>query len=160
MRIIFLDIDGVLNSEDWYRRRPNIAQAEMLFGHEKTRQLSLRNLDPTAVARLNRIVSLTKAQVVVSSSWRHDLSLPRLREYLHHHGFEFQLMGATPDMTSYSLWVGPDRGCEIRAWLDMLAETPSYVILDDETIITLPSPKTSYSSLSMITVLAPESAIR
>ena len=68
MRVLFLDFDGVLNSESWMLAHP---QANFL-----------RALDRSAVALLAEIVSRTQARIVVSSSWRRMYSLNALREVL------------------------------------------------------------------------------
>ena len=57
MRVIFLDIDGVLNSH-------RTAAAY--------RQVLMRRLDPVAVAMLYRMVKFGEAKIVISSTWRKD----------------------------------------------------------------------------------------
>lgn len=59
MKVLFLDIDGVLNSDTFYINRP-----------KETKQLPypLSEFDPACVERLNRIFSETKARLVISSS--------------------------------------------------------------------------------------------
>ncbi len=57
MRVIFLDIDGVLNSH-----RTAAAYREPL----------MRKLDPVSVKLLHRIVSKADAKLVISSTWRLD----------------------------------------------------------------------------------------
>ena len=64
MKIIFLDIDGVLNSEDWYRKRH-----EEVPQHEQSAQYPFYELDPELVSNLNLIIQKTEAKVVVSSTW-------------------------------------------------------------------------------------------
>lgn len=56
MNLIFLDIDGCLNS---YRTR-------LLYGHEK----SVETLDPVALALVHKIVKETKCVICLSSEWR------------------------------------------------------------------------------------------
>lgn len=63
-KIIFLDIDGVLNSQDWYHRRTKTSP-------DCTREEFDRNqFDPEAVKRLRTILGVTQAEVVLSSVWR------------------------------------------------------------------------------------------
>ena len=51
MKVIFLDIDGVLNSQDWYiYRRDNVAMDSV------NAQYPFYEFDPRAVERLNRII--------------------------------------------------------------------------------------------------------
>lgn len=124
-RIIFLDFDGVINSDCWFRKTVN----------------SLRNpcrdLDPKAVRRVNRIIEATQAQTVVSSAWRQFYSLEELRGILHKVGFHGEVIAATP--SSYDpqhlkrSWWESDRirGDEIQAWLDHYKKPCKFVIFDD-----------------------------
>lgn len=129
MRVVFLDIDGVLNSEPWFAR----SEAERL-GPDLDPALDttwIAMLDPDAVARFERLVTTSGAKVVVSSSWRAMVALPDLARFLAVRGFTGELIGATT--TSYGLV--PDgvteRGHQIAHWLAANPVT-SYVILDDQ----------------------------
>jgi hypothetical protein len=51
-KIIFLDIDGVLNNSKWLKENKN------------------NPIDPAAVNRINVIMQKTDAKIVISSSWR------------------------------------------------------------------------------------------
>jgi histidinol phosphatase-like enzyme len=55
MKIIFLDFDGVLNSQ------------EFLKSHQGG--FGMTQVDPRAAARLEKLVKATSAQIVISSSW-------------------------------------------------------------------------------------------
>jgi hypothetical protein len=70
--VVFLDIDGVLNSKQWYAH--DAASHEGISSTE--RKLWEHSIDPDCVQRLNRILQQTGAVVIVSSSWRkkHALS--------------------------------------------------------------------------------------
>lgn len=57
MKVIFLDVDGVLNSQDYYIKHENVDFAEKPF-------------DPTCISCLQTIVKETEAKIVLSSSWR------------------------------------------------------------------------------------------
>ena len=62
MKVIFLDVDGVLNSEDdllIYRAKNNITGC-ILYEEVEDRPLKL----------LKEIIDKTNAKIVVSSSWR------------------------------------------------------------------------------------------
>lgn len=56
MRVIFLDCDGVINSETWY----NTHKLNSLEGQDN-------DIDPKCIERLNRICSETGAYLVMSS---------------------------------------------------------------------------------------------
>jgi len=121
--VLFLDIDGVLNSEAWFAR-------------QRGRGLSIISnraemIDPGAVVQLNRVVGATGARVVLSSSWRLHAELSQVQGWLEQAGFRGQLAGATPRL-------GGGRGREVSRWLDAQAPRPEvYALVDDE-----PEPET------------------
>lgn len=130
VRVIFLDIDGVLNSERWFQR----GEADRL-GPDFDPELDaawIAMLDPDAVARLDRLVTASGAKVVVSSSWRMMVSLPDLASFLAMRGFTGEII----DATTTSQGLAPDgvteRGHQIAHWLAANRVT-SFVILDDQT---------------------------
>lgn len=109
MKIVFLDIDGVLN-------------------HAGTPTLSEKCLD-----QARRIATETDAKFVLSSSWKEVFTKAEyynendrklVVRLMKHEGLEF--LGWTPD-------IAPDnRELEIQAWLDEYNETiDSFVIIDD-----------------------------
>lgn len=132
VRIVFLDIDGVLNSHAlWARMR------------KEGRDLSDINnrIDPDAVKRVNRLCVENDADVVVSSTLRLNNSRPRLQRLLRERGFKRQIIGVTPDFTVRTspggIWMANERGYEIQGWLDDNAkagryDVVSFVILDDD----------------------------
>lgn len=105
--ILFLDIDGVLNS-------PAYARAERF-----ERSINSRwPIDPACMARLNAVLAATGAAIVVSSAWRSAVNFGRLnlREFtvfLRHKGLRAQtpILGVTPDKMTGT------RGHEIGIWL-------------------------------------------
>ena len=111
MKIIFLDIDGVLNSE--------------LHVHEMGEAWDGNQIDPKTVIRLNKITDATNARIVVSSSWRVCHSLEELRFILKAAGISAEIIGVTPILRS-------DRANEIWEWLDNNKDIDNYVILDDD----------------------------
>lgn len=103
MKVIFLDIDGVLNTCNGLETGIN------------------RGL----VEHLNMLVRDSGASVVVSSSWR-VAGLRRIRTTLREHGFIGRVSGVTP-ITGLGI-----RGLEIQAWLDTCRwSVTGLVILDD-----------------------------
>jgi len=118
MKILFLDMDGVLNSAHWFRTRPN----EPIMG---ARDELYINIDPTAVIRLNVIMYKTKCKLVLSSTWRSLESIAMIGAALRLRGLATPLLGITPSL-------GNPRGKEIQAWLDLAgSDVESFVILDD-----------------------------
>lgn len=114
--VIFLDIDGVLNSTRyWWTNQPlPMGQAGAI--------------DAEAVARLNAIVQATGARVVLSSSWRGQspTGYRRVQKMLAERGFTGALVGQTE-----MLWC--ERWKEISAWLHLHAgDWDRFVVLDDD----------------------------
>lgn len=60
LKVIFLDIDGVLNHENWYH--------ESRFIRKKDEG----NIDPKSVALINEIIIACDAKIIISSSWKSD----------------------------------------------------------------------------------------
>lgn len=124
MKVIFLDIDGVLNSEEYL--------------HNEVPAFGENQIDPQAVDLLNQLVSATGASIVISSSWRHIWPFEKIGQMLAQRGFEFsdRVIDKTPDD-----WHEGFRGNEIEQWLALWKERlrideeaeaiTSYVIIDD-----------------------------
>lgn len=104
MKIIFLDVDGVLNS----------VQDRFSWTIESDKHLIL----------LACIVRRTNAKIVVSSSWRNCSLLDTLKKRLN----DFSM--SVFDVTGYNK--NGIRGLEIKEWLDNHNDIESFVILDDE----------------------------
>lgn len=111
MNVIFLDFDGVLNS-----RRFRAAQAGMI--------------DEKHMMFLHRIVKVTGARIVLSTSWRaHWDESPENRSEA---GREIdQIFGKYGIEIFGKISDGPDRAQEIRHWLGDHPDVGRYVILDD-----------------------------
>lgn len=110
MKVIFLDVDGVLNTPKLIKK----------FGYD--------HIDPVLVALLARIVRETEARIVLSSTWRIDENNRNMVEAaLAQHGLE--LLGSTPVYKKEFLdWVR--RHEEIGAWLAE-NQVSKFAILDD-----------------------------
>jgi HAD domain in Swiss Army Knife RNA repair proteins len=128
-RYLFLDIDGVLNSDNWWASQ---AQRNARWRYPHTA------FDPAAVRRVNALVRGTGASVVLSSSWRRGLDSNAVRMLLRSVGIRCHLAGLTPVLTPD--WPHPRphdqgvvRGDEVAAWLLGSGHTvTSYAILDDD----------------------------
>ena len=142
MKVLFLDIDGVLNSENWFGYRlycikNNMFNEVINFVNTNDERIKhkLSMIDDRAIANLNRIIEETGCKVVLSSSWRSCVEAENtLTEYLLKlKGFKYELYDVTP-----RIWVkefGTQRGEEIQLWMDKESEKneiESYVILDDD----------------------------
>lgn len=128
MNVVFLDIDGVLNSAETLTSRRQC--------HACTR-LDLREdlcwFEQDRIERLNRVTAATGCLYVISSSWRIAKTVAQLSEILAGHGFVGEVIGATP--TNSKGPKGHLRGYEIQEWLDANAEplgVKSFAIVDDD----------------------------
>ena len=145
MKVLFLDIDGVLNSQNWfgyrlYCSKNNIYDRILNFTDINDEYINhkLSMIDDRAIVNLNRIIDETGCKVVLSSSWKSSRkSVNDLTQYiLKIKGFKYELYDVTP-----RLWrdeFGTQRGEEIQMWLDKESEKneiESFVILDDDTDI-------------------------
>ncbi len=111
-KIIFLDIDGVMNS---LNLRPQDPQGLIDF------------LDPRNVAVLNAIVRATGAVVVVTSTWRLTMPFAALQATFAAAGCIAEIIDVTPDIHAR------ERVLEVAAWLARQAEPPArFVVLDDD----------------------------
>ena len=112
MKVIFLDIDGVLNV---------IPQ-----GHDKWGAIFHSHF----VDNLKRIIDVTGAKIVISSTWRMS-GLPGMIEMWLDRNLPGEVIGITPNFmwkTGSTL----QRGKEIDAYLEEHPEITNYVILDDD----------------------------
>lgn len=134
MRCLFLDIDGCLNSRDWFMQN-HVARMEEREkrgeGAEFAKEFChpLGHLCPELIERLNRIVELTDCRIVISSAWRIGHTPREIGGYLTQKGFRHadKIIGATGQNSEDA------RGGEIQEWLDEHPEVTKYVILDDDT---------------------------
>lgn len=119
MKVIFLDIDGVLNSHQWNMAHYREEKSCVMVGPEHFCPVSVSNLRWL-------LVSDKDLKIVVSSSWRKIHSLDSIRGMLSVYGIcSKDIIDITP-----CIW-GP-RGDEIRSWLDKHSEVTDFVVLDDD----------------------------
>lgn len=136
MKIIFLDIDGVLNSQLFYKgERKRIKKRNKEQDRFDYHQ---NQIDETSISFLNGLIAETGAKVVISSTWRMGNTIDYLRELFKSKGFTGEIIDFTPILN----YEGALRGNEIYAWInknsEMLCGSPSgsdfkdYVIFDDD----------------------------
>jgi len=124
LKIIFLDIDGVLVIPQSFIDRPK-GQREK--GH------------PSCIEALNRITVATGAKIVVSSCWRLGTPGIELRELLASWGVTGKVIGKTPvHKITQSTTEFPRRESEIKEWLDGDRDVDAFVILDDDNDVGYP----------------------
>lgn len=113
-KILFLDIDGVLNSEVFFKSASHSDSITSRF-------------DPICVELIKKLVEEFSLQIVISSTWRygatdrlmHELKNSKLIGYLYHEWFTPVIHPA-------------HRGKEIKLWLDLHPEVIDYIIIDDD----------------------------
>lgn len=135
-KFLFLDIDGVVNSEAFLKKldtkheahRDNASEGDHArascecYAHKN-------QIDPDAVQRLNRIVeAMPDLEIVLSSSWRLLFDIDEVSRVLTSHGFTASpIRSQTPDLANDADYVRLRadglidriaRGHEISYWLE------------------------------------------
>ena len=125
--IIFLDIDGVLNSDKHAEK----------YSLEEWKELPYleRHFDSYAIELVNYICDKASAQVVILSTWRYGRTVEQLQDLLNSRGGTFKVIDKIPE---YDIRY---RGYEIDAWISRnrsedengnCFEFFNYAILDDD----------------------------
>lgn len=140
MKVIFLDIDGVLNSTEYFLNAPDEylnsdPDIELDDKEERIKEWS-KDIDSESVECLNKIIEATDAKVVLSSAWRNS-RWEEVEACLKNRGFNYSILDRTPILTGESLV----RGNEILNWIQHNAQFvkmpyykyEDYLILDDST---------------------------
>lgn len=136
-RIIFLDIDGVVNTlqistKPFDTNRGQISRDG--FYYELCNSSDKRVSNIQAVMWLNKLCVVTGAKIVISSTWRYGSTLEEIKECLVNSGLlpEINLIGFTPDLRGN---INFCRGDEINQYLRenfCQNDKVSFVILDDD----------------------------
>lgn len=120
MKVIFLDVDGVLNSMDWF---------------EKTKGAKgYREINPQKVEFLKEIVEKTNAKIVLSSTWRGLAKSETEEEHPMYSYLVDTLRKYGMEIYKHTPYIGQNRPKEIKSWLEKnTAEgIESFVSLDDD----------------------------
>lgn len=129
MNIIFLDIDGVLNTG-------RHMEFQWIQNNHKCVLHSDCNFDPICLENFKNLMTETDAKIVISSTWRlfhkepmseHDKYVwNRLMENLDSVGAKERYIGDTPYLCT-------ERGVEIEYWLKHTEhKIDNFVIIDDD----------------------------
>lgn len=115
-KIIFLDFDGVMDNGKYVQwlvnnNLPEKDKYGVLF-------------DPECVKNLARIVAETGADIVISSSWKDDMSFAEILRMWEDRHLPGKVIDTTPSISRH-------RGDEIDQWLHDCDCQCQYVILDD-----------------------------
>jgi len=125
MKILFLDIDGVLNSHT------DFLEAEH-YGHPFNHGYTV--ISSGKLFLLEHIISETGAKIIISSTWRASFSLENIYNMFKERGFTLPrtcIIGKTNQiLVKFSTRLF-DRSKEISDWLDSHPNVDEYAILDD-----------------------------
>ena len=126
-RIIFLDVDGVLNShivaEEWHQRT-NTGGYGGWFDEKEVATKENVKWGHVNVHNLREIIRATNAEIVISSDWRKNFSIDKFKEMFKLYGWNAPVIDRTP--AGYS-----SRGLEVNTWLKDNPDIDSFVIIDD-----------------------------
>ena len=112
MKIIFLDIDGVLNCENAYRKGEcNYTKWNWEDGTEDHHQ----SFCSWSKELLNKLIDETGAKIVISSTWRSS-GVDFMRKVWELEGMHGEIIGITPNFRSYKINI--PRGIEIQHYLE------------------------------------------
>lgn len=106
MKLIFLDIDGVLNS----------MRSEVVTGKKKT----VENLDPVALSLIQKVCEETDAIICLTSNWRFTHYILDLGKKM-----DLPIIYQTPGSHDN------DRDKEIELFLNSCGKVEKYAVLDD-----------------------------
>ena len=127
MKVIFLDIDGVLNYTIWY-----VSERYQNMQIDENTEI---DIDPECAKRIINICNETDAKIVITSDWRFSWYGTILR--LGRGGIpESYILDKTPERIWLKLSnskIDISRGAEINDWLEAHPECTNYVIIDDRT---------------------------
>lgn len=127
--IIFLDVDGVLNCQLFYKeqKEKGIKRTEENWNESQ--------IDNMRIAMLNDVCEKSNAYVIISGSIRKNHTLKQLQKIFKNCGATFTIIGKTP-ITGY------ERGTEISKWISKNIKIENhgihyydykkYVIIDDD----------------------------
>lgn len=125
MKVIFLDIDGVLNSEEfaiWCRDFPDFIKNG-----------GSNWVDPKAVKMIEDICKDCDVKLVISSSWRMfdvQSTISCFKNYRDLIPLCEYIVGVTPRNSDDRIW--KFRGEEIQHYLNSHPEIDNYIIVDDD----------------------------
>lgn len=131
---IFLDFDGVLNTERWQRH--------CMAAGLPTKDGFGPVFDPEAVDNLQMILDATGAEIIISSSWKME-GFQRMKDLWKARALPGKISGTTPDAIFDIDLLSMDlddpeafmrlagKGNEVRRWLGQNPGEIRYAILDD-----------------------------
>lgn len=124
MRVIFLDFDGVLNSEGSFLYENKRRNRYKEHGVKGPVNQTLCNV---CTSNFQMILDKYRdVQIVISSTWRELFTIEWLKEKLEsYHISSARVIGHTPSDP------GGNRGLEIATWLNNNPDVTHYIVIDD-----------------------------
>lgn len=124
MNVLFLDIDGVLNSHEWYEKNKD----EIMREGGTSFWRSVAELDPEACALVNAFCEEFDLKIVISSTWRKRHSATEIEAMFHKKGLFAEVVGTTPSINNVP------RGREIAEFIKNhpAMQIEKFVIFDDD----------------------------
>jgi hypothetical protein len=148
MKVMFLDFDGVLNSQQscvfWHNSRDQAKWENEMYSSwtGSLKEYIAHEFCPIAMSNVNFLCQRNPdLKVVVSSTWRIGEDVESLKKILYP---AKDICKAIIDVTPHFSRV---RGEEIQKWLDEHPEVTNYVIVDDDRDM-LPSQKEHFLNTS------------
>lgn len=146
MKIIFLDIDGVLNCENGYVNGFCKYKKLIVGDGEKDHY---QQFYPPSKKLLNKLIEETDVKIVISSTWRSS-GFEHMERVWESEGMSGEIIGLTANFRNNNLRITIPRGVEIKDWLDKKgfrrinwskdeqkkyidkSEVENYIIIDDD----------------------------
>ena len=123
MKVIFLDIDGVLNSTSWFI-------SEYYLGCKASESIPPIKINREKLGLLKYIIDKTDAKIVISSVWRYNRLISEFREIFEEFGWKSApVIDITPRFNE------ENRGREIDHWLRK-HKVRNFAIIDDDSDMT------------------------
>jgi hypothetical protein len=122
-KFTFLDVDGVLNSDESLKKAVIDAKASGV-------RFSSEHMSRELVERFDAFVEDTDTSIVISSTWRLCIPFERIIENLTSNGFthEKNVIGVTPCLKFGSM----PRGAEIQSWMESRGVKPEQIVIIDD----------------------------
>jgi hypothetical protein len=120
--VLFLDFDGVLNSEGSFVHETRRRKRDRGLGGAVN-----ETLDPVCVSNVMYVLDhYPEMKVVISSAWRQEFDIEWLREKLRFYDFDAErVIDVTPT-------IGDEmRDAEIQLWLTRHPDTGRFLVFDD-----------------------------
>lgn len=124
-RVLFLEVEGVLNSETYFRNNPEVLEA--LRGVENPGRIErpATLFDPEAVGVLDDVVASIDPTVVLTSSWREYYSLSDFEVFFRERGYTGDLDAVIQEGDQ----INPSKN-ELIMWCEDETEPDEFLVLD------------------------------